>query len=50
VVAPIVACYLIYDWNRMIAALDHSVPPARRETVRALAPEIDKTIAGFVRG
>jgi predicted PurR-regulated permease PerM len=50
VVAPIVACYLIYDWDRMIAAMDHWVPPARRETVRALASEIDKTISGFVRG
>jgi predicted PurR-regulated permease PerM len=50
VVAPIVACYLIYDWDRMIATVDHWVPPARRETVRALASEIDKTISGFVRG
>jgi predicted PurR-regulated permease PerM len=50
VVAPIVACYLIYDWNRMIAAIDNWVPPARRETVRALAREIDDTIGGFVRG
>ena len=50
VVAPIVACYLIFDWHRMIAAIDHWVPPVRRETVRALASEIDKTISGFVRG
>jgi predicted PurR-regulated permease PerM len=34
----------------MIATIDHWVPPARRETVRALASEIDKTISGFVRG
>jgi predicted PurR-regulated permease PerM len=50
VVTPIVACYLIYDWERMIAAIDNWVPPARRETVRALAREIDDTIGGFVRG
>jgi predicted PurR-regulated permease PerM len=50
VVAPIVACYLIYDWDRMIATVDHWIPPARRETVRALASGIDKTISGFVRG
>ena len=50
VVAPIVACYLIYDWNRMIAAIDHWVPPVYRETVRMLASEIDDTIRGFVRG
>jgi predicted PurR-regulated permease PerM len=50
VVTPIVACYLLYDWNRMIAAIDNWVPPARRETVRVLAREVDDTIAGFVRG
>lgn len=50
VVAPIVACYLLYDWNKMIAAIDRWVPPARRETVRALAREIDLTIGAFVRG
>jgi predicted PurR-regulated permease PerM len=50
VVTPIVACYLIYDWSKMIAAIDNWVPPARRETVRALASEVDSTIGGFVRG
>jgi predicted PurR-regulated permease PerM len=49
-VTPIVACYLVYDWNRMIATVDNWVPPARRETVRALAREINDTIGGFVRG
>ena len=50
VVTPIVACYLVYDWNRMIATVDSWVPPQRRDTVRALAREIDDTIGGFVRG
>ena len=50
IVTPIVALYLIYDWNRMVAAIDNWVPPARREPVRALAREIDDTIGGFVRG
>ncbi len=50
IVTPIVACYLLYDWNRMLAAADNWVPPARRDTVRALAREIDDTIGGFVRG
>ena len=50
VVTPIVAFYLIYDWNRMVAAIDNWIPPTRRETVRALGREIDDTIGGFVRG
>ena len=50
VVTPIVASYLLYHWNSMIAAIDNWIPPARRETVRALARDIDDTIGGFVRG
>jgi predicted PurR-regulated permease PerM len=50
IVTPIVACYLLYDWNKMVATIDNWVPPTHRETVRALAREIDQTISGFVRG
>ena len=50
VVTPIVACYLIYDWKRMIAVIDNWVPPVQRDTVRTLAREIDDTIGGFVIG
>jgi predicted PurR-regulated permease PerM len=50
VVTPIVACYLVYDWRKMIAVVDNWVPPAHRDTVRKLAREIDDTIGGFVRG
>jgi predicted PurR-regulated permease PerM len=50
IVTPVVAGYLIYDWNNMLAALDNWTPPSRRPTVRALASQIDDTIGGFVRG
>jgi predicted PurR-regulated permease PerM len=50
VVTPVVACYIVYDWNRMIEVMDNWVPPARRDTVRALAREINDTIGGFVVG
>jgi predicted PurR-regulated permease PerM len=50
IVAPIVACYLLYDWDKMIATIDNWIPPARRDRVRALAREVDTTISGFVRG
>jgi len=50
VVTPVVAFYLIYDWHRMIRAVDGWVPVPQRDTVRALAREIDAAIAGFVRG
>ena len=50
VVTPIVACYLIYDWKKMMAAIDNWIPPAQRDNVRAIAREIDDTIGGFVIG
>jgi predicted PurR-regulated permease PerM len=50
VVTPVVAFYLLYDWDRMIATVDGWVPLPHRATVRQLAYEIDRAIAGFVRG
>ncbi len=50
VVTPVVAFYLLYDWDRMVAKVDGWVPVPHRETVRELAREIDRAIAGFVRG
>jgi len=50
VVTPIITAYLVHDWNRLIAALDNFVPAAQRNTVRALAREIDGTIDAFLRG
>jgi predicted PurR-regulated permease PerM len=50
VVTPVVAFYLLCDWDRMIKTIDGWVPRPQRETVRSLAREIDAAIAGFVRG
>jgi len=50
VVTPIVGCYLLYAWDKMIAVIDNWIPPERRETVRSLAREVDDTVGGFVRG
>jgi hypothetical protein len=49
IVAPVVAGYLLYDWNNMLATVDNWVPSERRPIVRAPAREIDDTIGGFVR-
>ena len=50
VVTPVVAFYLLVDWDRMVATIDRWVPPRHRATVRGLAREMDKAVAGFVRG
>src|SRR3954453_20614062 len=50
VVTPVVAFYLLYDWDRMVAAVGSWIPLQHRETVRGLAREMNDAIAGFVRG
>jgi predicted PurR-regulated permease PerM len=50
VVTPVVAFYILVDWDRMIATLDGLVPLRHREEVRALARDIDRALAGFLRG
>jgi len=50
VITPVVAFYLICDWDRMVVAVDRLVPLPQRETVRRLGREIDATIAAYVRG
>ena len=50
VVTPVVAFYLLVDWDRMIAKVDSWMPPRHRRDGAQLAREIERRIAGFVRG
>ncbi|SFR34617.1 Predicted PurR-regulated permease PerM [Yoonia tamlensis] len=50
VIVPVVAFYLLLDWDRMTARIDELVPRDHVETVRMLARQIDNTLASFIRG
>ncbi|MEL6170872.1 MAG: AI-2E family transporter, partial [Pseudomonadota bacterium] len=50
VIVPVVAFYLLYDWDRMIAQVDNLLPRDHAPVIRQLAGEIDKTLASFIRG
>ncbi len=50
VITPVVAFYLLYDWDRMIAGIDDWMPRDHLETVRQIGRDIDKAMAGFIRG
>ncbi|HEV2605105.1 MAG TPA: AI-2E family transporter [Microvirga sp.] len=50
VVTPVVAFYLLVDWDRMVRTLDSWLPRQQQDTIRTIAREIDHAIAGFVRG
>lgn len=50
VIAPVVAVYLLYDWDRMVAEIDKLLPRDHAPVIRRLAGEIDDTLASFIRG
>lgn len=50
VVTPVVAFYLLLDWDRMVAKVDSWVPRQHLASVRQIARDMDKSIAGFIRG
>lgn len=49
-ITPVVAFYVLLDWDRMVAKVDSWVPRDHVEPVREIAREMDSAIAGFVRG
>jgi predicted PurR-regulated permease PerM len=50
VVAPVVAFYLLLDWDRMVDKVDSWVPRQHVGAVRQIARDMDGSIAGFIRG
>jgi predicted PurR-regulated permease PerM len=49
-VVPVVAFYMLLDWDRMIAHIDALLPRDHAPTIRRIAGEVDAVLAGFVRG
>jgi predicted PurR-regulated permease PerM len=50
VITPIVAFYLLRDWDRIIARIDDWLPRAQAPAIREQAALIDRTLSAFVRG
>jgi len=50
VVVPVVAFYLLLDWDNMTAKIDDMLPRDHAPVVRKLASQIDNTLASFIRG
>jgi len=50
IVTPVVAFYLLNDWDRMVARVDSWLPRAHADTIRDLARQMDAAMAGFIRG
>jgi predicted PurR-regulated permease PerM len=50
VIVPVVAVYLLLDWDKLIAEIDRLLPRDHAPVIRRLAAEIDRTLSGFLRG
>ncbi|TCP44037.1 AI-2E family transporter [Rhodovulum marinum] len=50
VLVPVITFYLLMDWDRMVAEVDKLLPLDHAPVIRRLAGEIDRTLAGFIRG
>lgn len=50
VVTPVVAFYMLHDWDKMIAKIDSWLPRKEQSTIRTIFSDIDKSVAGFIRG
>ena len=50
VITPIVAFYLLLDWDRMTARIDSWLPRDHKSDIEEIAADINSAIAGFVRG
>ncbi|MEO1778235.1 MAG: AI-2E family transporter, partial [Pseudomonadota bacterium] len=50
VIVPVVAVYLLLDWDRMIERVDALLPRDHAPVIRRLAGEVDQTLAAFIRG
>ncbi|MBL0318078.1 MAG: AI-2E family transporter [Alphaproteobacteria bacterium] len=49
-ITPVVAFYLLKDWDKFIEHINHLLPLEYAETIRQQCKEIDKTISAYIRG
>ncbi len=48
IITPVVAFYMLLDWDRMLATVDGWLPLDHREGLRQIAREIDHSLAGWL--
>lgn len=50
IVTPVIAFYLLLDWEGMVKGIDDLLPREHRREVRTVLDQIDRSIAGVIRG
>lgn len=49
-ITPVVAIFLLHDWNKLVQTIENLIPRDHVETVTRLAHQVDDVVAGFMRG
>ncbi|MEO1491058.1 MAG: AI-2E family transporter [Pseudomonadota bacterium] len=49
-VTPVVAFYLLMDWDRMVEGIDDYLPRQHRREIHFIFSDLDRVLSGFVRG
>jgi predicted PurR-regulated permease PerM len=49
-ITPVVAFYLLRDWDRLVIQIDALLPRRHRDTIHTQLLEINRNLAGFARG
>ncbi|MFZ1416296.1 MAG: AI-2E family transporter [Defluviicoccus sp.] len=49
-ISPVVAFYLLRDWDRLVARINDLLPRRGGERIRTIVREIDQRLSAFVRG
>ncbi|MEO6013778.1 MAG: AI-2E family transporter [Devosia sp.] len=50
VLTPVVAFYLLLDWEGMVKGIDDLLPREHRREIRTVLDQIDRSMAGVIRG
>ncbi len=50
ILTPVVAFYLLLDWEGMVKGIDNLLPREHRREIRGVLDQIDHSIAGVIRG
>lgn len=50
IVTPVVAFYLLLDWDRMVASVNELLPVQHRKEVQTVLTDVDQAMAGVIRG
>ena len=50
ILTPVVAFYLLLDWQGMVKGIDDLLPREHRREIRQVLDQIDRSIAGVIRG